>query len=92
MSIERVKVCQIKLIPCYVCCDMLEHRKSNHIFIVWQHIVLLVMRQYEGKSYRLLDGRLNLIQSHLIPNLSAYSIIGDARVRREELSIIRWSS
>ena len=30
------------------------HRKSNHIFTVWQHIVLLlVIRQYEGKSYRL---------------------------------------
>jgi hypothetical protein len=29
------------------------HRKSNHIFTVWQHMVLLVMRQYEGKSYRL---------------------------------------
>jgi hypothetical protein len=29
------------------------HRKSNHIFAVWQHMVLLVIRQYEGKSYRL---------------------------------------
>src|SRR5215467_1201017 len=29
------------------------HRKSNHIFTVWQHVVLLVIRQYEGKSYRL---------------------------------------
>src|SRR5215472_12477510 len=29
------------------------HRKSNHIFTVWQHLVLLVIRQYEGKSYRL---------------------------------------
>ena len=30
------------------------HRKSNHIFTVWQHMVLLVMiRQYKGKSYRL---------------------------------------
>jgi hypothetical protein len=30
------------------------HRNSNHIFTVWQHIVLLVViRQYEGKSYRL---------------------------------------
>jgi hypothetical protein len=44
-----------------VYCDMLYripiflHRKSNHIFTVWQHMVLLVMiRQYEGKrSYRL---------------------------------------
>src|SRR6478752_8967842 len=30
------------------------HRKNNHIFTVWQHIVLLVMiRQYEAKSYRM---------------------------------------
>ena len=29
------------------------HRKSNHIFTVWQHMVLLVIRQYEAKSYRL---------------------------------------
>jgi hypothetical protein len=29
------------------------HVKSNHIFTVWQHMVLLVIRQYEGKSYRL---------------------------------------
>jgi hypothetical protein len=28
------------------------HNKSNHIFTVWQHIVLLAMRQYENKSYR----------------------------------------
>jgi hypothetical protein len=28
------------------------HRKSNHIFTVWQHMVLLAIRQYEGKSYR----------------------------------------
>ena len=29
------------------------HRKSNHIFTIWQHIVLLAIRQYEGKSYRM---------------------------------------
>jgi hypothetical protein len=29
------------------------HRKSNHVFTVWQHVVLLTMRQYEGKSYRM---------------------------------------
>ena len=29
------------------------HRKSNHIFTVWQHMVLLVIRQYRSKSYRL---------------------------------------
>jgi hypothetical protein len=27
------------------------HKKSNHIFTVWQHFVLLVSRQYEEKSY-----------------------------------------
>ena len=29
------------------------HRKSNHVFSLWQHIVLLTVRQYEGKSYRM---------------------------------------
>ena len=29
------------------------HRKSNHVFSVWQHIVLLTVRQYEDKSYRM---------------------------------------
>jgi hypothetical protein len=31
------------------------HRKSNHIFTVWQLVVLLLVmiRQYEGKSYRM---------------------------------------
>jgi hypothetical protein len=30
------------------------HRKSNHIFTAWQHIVvLLTIKQYEGKSYRM---------------------------------------
>jgi hypothetical protein len=29
------------------------YKKSNHIFTVWQHIVLIVLRQYENKSYRM---------------------------------------
>jgi len=29
------------------------HKKSNHVFTVWQHVVLLAIRQYEGKSYRM---------------------------------------
>src|SRR6478752_7817102 len=30
------------------------HRKSNHVFTIWQHlVVLLTIRQYEGKSYRM---------------------------------------
>jgi hypothetical protein len=32
---------------------ILLRRKSNHIFTVWQHLVLLVVRQYENKSYRM---------------------------------------
>jgi hypothetical protein len=32
---------------------LFSHKKSNHIFSVWQHIVLLTIRQYEGKSYRM---------------------------------------
>src|SRR6476620_6504305 len=29
------------------------HRKSNHVFMMWQHLVLLTIRQYEGRSYRM---------------------------------------
>ena len=29
------------------------HRRSNHIFTVWQHLSLLTIGQYEGKSYRM---------------------------------------
>ena len=29
------------------------HRKSNHVFTILQHLVLLIIRQYEGKSYRI---------------------------------------
>ena len=32
---------------------MFSNRKSNHIFTIWQHIVLVTIRQYEGKSYRM---------------------------------------
>ena len=28
------------------------HSKSNHIYSVWTHLILLVLRQYESKSYR----------------------------------------
>ena len=27
------------------------HRKSNHVFTMWQHIALLTIRQHQGKSY-----------------------------------------
>ena len=29
------------------------HRKSNHVYTVWQHLILLTLRQYESKSYRM---------------------------------------
>lgn len=32
---------------------LFHNRKSNHIFTIWQHIVLVTIRQYEGKSYRM---------------------------------------
>ena len=28
------------------------HKSSNHVYTVWQHLVLLTLRQYERKSYR----------------------------------------
>jgi hypothetical protein len=35
----------------HCCIPLYLHRKSNHIYTVWQHIVLVTIRQYEGKSY-----------------------------------------
>jgi hypothetical protein len=32
---------------------LFSNRRSNHIFTMWQHIVLVAIRQYEGKSYRM---------------------------------------
>jgi hypothetical protein len=32
---------------------LFSNRKSNHIFTIWQYIVLITIRQYEGKSYRM---------------------------------------
>ena len=31
----------------------LHHRKSDHLFSVWQYMVLLTVRQYQAKSYRM---------------------------------------
>jgi hypothetical protein len=35
------------------------HKRSNHVYTVWQHLVLLVLRQYEAKSYRRFVGFLD---------------------------------
>ena len=32
---------------------LFPHRKSNHVFTMWQHLILLTIRKYEGKSYRM---------------------------------------
>jgi len=29
-----------------------QHKTSNHMYTVWQHLILLTLRQYESKSYR----------------------------------------
>ncbi|HEY7572066.1 MAG TPA: hypothetical protein VH796_11930 [Nitrososphaeraceae archaeon] len=29
------------------------HRKSNHVFTMWQHLILLTIGQYEGKGCRM---------------------------------------
>ncbi len=29
------------------------HKESNHIYTIWQYIVLVTTRQYEGKNYRM---------------------------------------
>src|SRR3954471_4386146 len=54
----------------------LLHKKSNHIFTAWQHIVLIVLRQYDNKSYRMFSEwlveayylRMSLQLSHISPH------------------------
>jgi Transposase DDE domain len=40
------------------------HKKSNHIYTAWQHIVLVTIRQYEGKSYRMFTDW--LVEAHYL--------------------------
>jgi hypothetical protein len=40
------------------------HRRSNHVFTVWQHVVLLTIRQYEAKSYRMFTDW--LVEAHYL--------------------------
>lgn len=49
VRLAKTMYCVLKnsRIPIFLC------RKSNHVFTVWQHIVLLTIRQYESKSYRM---------------------------------------
>jgi hypothetical protein len=43
VSGEGIKICQT--------CS--NHRKSPHIFTIWQQLSLITFRQYKGKSYRM---------------------------------------
>jgi len=29
------------------------HKRSNHMYTVWQHLILLALRQYESKSHQM---------------------------------------
>ncbi len=57
MDVERIKICQAS--KYYVSCSkkfkdtLVFHRKSNHVSAMWQHLILLTIRQYEGKNYLL---------------------------------------
>ena len=47
LAVTMYRVLRNSRIPLFL------HRKSNHVFTMWQHLVLLTIRQYEGKSYRM---------------------------------------
>src|ERR687889_1838126 len=47
---------QILYVPCFKKFKntiVSSHRKSDHVFTIWQRLVLLTIIQYEGKSYRM---------------------------------------
>jgi hypothetical protein len=48
----------------YARIPLFRYRKSNHIFTIWQHLSLLTIRQYEGKSYRLFTDW--LVEAHYL--------------------------
>ena len=51
------------------------HRKSNHVFSLWQHIVLLTVRQYEGMNYRMFAEWLEWLASWSLLSQNISSII-----------------
>ena len=61
------------------------HKTSNHVYTVWQHLVLLVLRQYECKSYRRFVDFLHEcigIQEYLgLPKIPHYTTIQKAATR-----------
>ena len=46
MARTMMRILEKSRVPPYL------HRSSNHVYTVWQHLVLLTLRQYERKSYR----------------------------------------
>ena len=53
MKTFYIKMCRTMLNIIARCKDSkVLHPKSNHVYSVWIHLILLALRQYESKSYR----------------------------------------
>ena len=69
------------------------HKCSNHVYTVWQHLVILVLRQYETKSYRRFTDFLHEctgVQQYLgLSRIPHYTTIQKAAVRLTHGMLIR---
>jgi len=61
------------------------HKRSNHVYTVWQHLILLALRQYESKSYRrfidFLDECIGVQQYLGLSKIPHYTTLQKAAVR-----------
>ena len=69
------------------------HKTSNHVYTVWQHLILLVLRQYEAKSYRrfvdFLDECIGVQQFLGLSRIPHYTTIQKAGARLSNGMLIR---
>ena len=65
------------------------HRKSNHVFTMWQHLVLLTIRQDQGKSYRMfVEWLIELITLDYFWDYHVFLILRHCRSLQTELKYI----
>lgn len=69
------------------------HKRSNHVYTVWQHLILLALRQYESKSYRIfidfLDECIGVQQCLGLSKIPHYTTLQKAAARLDTAMLQR---
>lgn len=69
------------------------HKKSNRVYTVWQHLILLTLRQYERKSYRrfveFLEESFGVVQYLGMSRIPHYTTIQKAAARLRHGMLLR---